>query len=175
MVRAQLDTGFIINLPFLAPWGLERMLQSLLHLVQKGLKFSEVALVAAHCLTGFNMIFFSIWVFFPEHSWIIGLEGNGEDISLTPHYHLHPLRRYLDISPAITAESSPLHIASSRIRTKRKSRTTKLRALAQEYTANPANEILLWNTANTTAGIYLLVEDGNKRNERRCKVHSNNW
>ena len=68
MVRAQLDTGFIINLPFLAPWGLERMLQSLLHLVKKGLKFSEVALVAAHCLTGFNMFFFSIWVFFPEHS-----------------------------------------------------------------------------------------------------------
>ena len=116
-MRAQLDTGFIINLPFLAPWGLERMLQSLLHLVQKGLKFSEVALVAAHCLTGFNMIFFSIWVFFPEHSWIIGLEGNGEDISLTPHYHLHPLRRYLDISRTITAESSPLHIASCRTRT----------------------------------------------------------
>ena len=58
MVQPQVDTGFIINLSFLAPWGLERMLQSLLHLVKKGLKFSEVALVAAHCLTGFTMIFF---------------------------------------------------------------------------------------------------------------------
>ena len=66
MVRAQLDTGFIINLPFLAPWGLERMLQSLLHLVKKGLKFSEVALVAAHCLTGFNMIFFLSGFSFPN-------------------------------------------------------------------------------------------------------------
>ena len=34
--------------------------------------------------------------------------------SLTPHYHFHPLHRHLDISWVITAESSPLHIASSR-------------------------------------------------------------
>ena len=32
-------------------------------------------------------------------------------------YHFHPLHRHLDISRAITAESSPLHIASSQIRT----------------------------------------------------------
>ena len=38
----------------------------------------------------------------------------GEGISLTPHYHFHPLHRRLDISRAITAGSSPLHIASSR-------------------------------------------------------------
>ena len=43
--------------------------------------------------------------------------GEGEGISLTPHYHFHPLHRHLDISRAITAESSPLHIASSRIQT----------------------------------------------------------
>ena len=36
--------------------------------------------------------------------------GEGEDISLTPHYHFHPLHRHLDISRLITAESSPLHI-----------------------------------------------------------------
>ena len=39
-----------------------------------------------------------------------------EGISITPHYHFHPLHRHLDISRAITAESSPLHIGSSRTR-----------------------------------------------------------
>ena len=61
--------------------------------------------------------FFSIWVFFHEHSQITGLQGKGEGISLTPHYHFHPLHRHLDISRAITAESSPLRIASSRTQT----------------------------------------------------------
>ena len=31
-------------------------------------------------------------------------------ISLTPHYHFHPLHRHLDISRAIIVESSPLHM-----------------------------------------------------------------
>ena len=64
-----------------------------------------------------SIFFFSIWVFFYEHSRITGLQGKGEGISLTPHYHFHPLHRHLDISQAITAESSPLHIASNRTRT----------------------------------------------------------
>ena len=38
-------------------------------------------------------------------------------ILLTPHYHFHPLQRYLDINHEITAESVPLEIASSRTRT----------------------------------------------------------
>ena len=63
------------------------------------------------------LFFFSIWVLFHEHSRITGLQGKGEGISLTPHYHFHPLHRHLDISRAITAESSPLYIASSRTRT----------------------------------------------------------
>ena len=56
-------------------------------------------------------------------------------ISFTPLYHFQPLLRHLDISQAITAESSPLHIASSWIRTgkpmvsERKSLTTKLRVM----------------------------------------------
>ena len=62
-------------------------------------------------------IFFSIEVFFHDHSWITGLLGKGEGIPLTPHYQLHPLYRYLDISQAITAESSLLHMGSSRTRT----------------------------------------------------------
>ena len=61
-------------------------------------------------------IFFSLWVLFHEHSRITGLQGKGEGISLTPHYHFHLLHRQLDIRRAITAESSPLYIASSRTR-----------------------------------------------------------
>ena len=57
-------------------------------------------------------IFFSIWVFFHDYSRITGLQGKGQDISLTPHYHFHLLHRHLDISQAITAESSLLHIAN---------------------------------------------------------------
>ena len=36
---------------------------------------------------------------------------------VTPHYHFHPLCGHLDINRAITAENSPLHIASNRTRT----------------------------------------------------------
>ena len=58
--------------------------------------------------------FFTIWVFIHKHSQITGPQGKGEGISLTPYYHFHLLHRHLNISQAITAESSPLHIASSR-------------------------------------------------------------
>ena len=64
-----------------------------------------------------KMFFFPIRVFFYEYPRITGLHGKGEGISLTPRYHFHPLHIYLDISRAITAESSPLHIASNRTRT----------------------------------------------------------
>ena len=52
--------------------------------------------------------FFSIGVFFHEHSRSTGQQGKGEGIYLTPLYHFHPLHRHLDISRAITADSSPL-------------------------------------------------------------------
>ena len=58
--------------------------------------------------------FFFYVGFLYEHSWITGLQEKEEGIWLTPHYHFHPLHRHLDISRAITAESSLLHIASSR-------------------------------------------------------------
>ena len=45
--------------------------------------------------------------FFHEHSRITGPHGKGEGISLTPLYHFYSLHRNLDISRAITAESSP--------------------------------------------------------------------
>ena len=62
---------------------------------------------------GPNSSFFSVRVFFHEHSRFTGQQEKGESISLTPLYHFHPLHRHLDISRAITAENSPLHIASS--------------------------------------------------------------
>ena len=71
-----------------------------------------------HCKSNDLFLFFlTIWVLFHEHSRITGLQGKEEGIPLTPHYHFHPLYRHLDISRAITAESSPLHIASNRTRT----------------------------------------------------------
>ena len=63
------------------------------------------------------MFFFSIWVFFHNHSRITRLQSKGKGISLTRHYHFHLLHRHLDISWAITAESLPLHIGSSWTRT----------------------------------------------------------
>ena len=62
----------------------------------------------------FRYFFFLPEIFFPEHSRIKGLQGRGEGICLTPHYHFHPLHRHIDISRPITAASSSLHIASSR-------------------------------------------------------------
>ena len=54
----------------------------------------------------------------PFFSIRIRQQGKRETISLTPLYHFHPLHRHLDISRTITAESSPLHVASSRTRTR---------------------------------------------------------
>ena len=62
--------------------------------------------------------FFSIWVCFCGHSRFTGQQGKGETISLTPLYHFQPFQRHLDINRPITAESSPLHTASSRTRTR---------------------------------------------------------
>ena len=60
------------------------------------------------------MGFFSIEVFYHDHSRIKGLQGKGEGISLNPHYHFHPLHWHLDISRAIATDTSPLHIGCSR-------------------------------------------------------------
>ena len=60
---------------------------------------------------------FSICVFFHEHSRFTRQRGKGEAISLSSLYHFHLLHGHLDTSRAITAESSPLHIASSRTQT----------------------------------------------------------
>ena len=51
--------------------------------------------------------FFSVWVFFLEHSRITGQRRKGG----------HPLHRHLGISRVFTAEILPLHTARSRTRT----------------------------------------------------------
>ena len=68
------------------------------------------------CTLFLPLIVFSIGVFFYDHSRINGLQGKREGISLTSPYHFHSLRRHLDISQVITAESSALHLVSSRTR-----------------------------------------------------------
>ena len=64
----------------------------------------------------FINVFFFYLGFLSRTFTIHGTAGEGEGIYLTPLYHFHPLHRHLDISRTITAESSPLHIASSRTR-----------------------------------------------------------
>ena len=70
------------------------------------------------CWEHLFFLFYSICVLFHEHSRITGLQGKEEGIPLTPHYHFHPLHIHLDISRAITAEGSPLHISGSRTETR---------------------------------------------------------
>ena len=64
-----------------------------------------------------NSLFFSICVFSHENSRFTGQQGKREAISLYPFYHFHSPHRHLDISRVIDAESSPLLIAGSWIRT----------------------------------------------------------
>ena len=64
--------------------------------------------------TRLSFIFISICVFFHNNSQITRLQGKGEGISLTPQY---PLHRNLDISQAITTESSRLPIGSTETQT----------------------------------------------------------
>ena len=60
--------------------------------------------------------FFFIWIFFLER--FTGQQRKGGAIYSTPLHYFHPLHRNLDNSRKITAESSPLHLASSRTRTR---------------------------------------------------------
>ena len=77
-------------------------------------KFNSL-LASLKCIFDLSLksFFFSIWVFFLLLSRSTRRQGKGEAIYLTPHYHFHPLHKYLDITQVITAGSSPLHIARS--------------------------------------------------------------
>ena len=77
-----------------------------------------------------------MWVFFHKHSRSTGLQGKGEGISLTPHYHFHPLHRHLDASRAITAESSPLDMKREPLVSERQSLTTKHQSIINQQPAS---------------------------------------
>ena len=49
--------------------------------------------------------------------WFLYMTGTSVMKELTPLYHFQSLHRHLDISRAITTDSSPLHVASSPTRT----------------------------------------------------------
>ena len=62
--------------------------------------------------TKFCVFHFFCWFLFHKHSRITRLQGKGEGVSLTPHYHFYLFYRHLDISRAITAESSRAHLCT---------------------------------------------------------------
>ena len=62
------------------------------------------------------LIFFVYVGFLSQTFTNYGTAGEGEGISLTAHYHFHSFYKHLDISRVITLGSSPLRIASGRIR-----------------------------------------------------------
>ena len=64
-----------------------------------------------------NQLFFSIQVFFHEHSQFTGQQGTGRGYLYNFSLPLPPLQRHLDISRVITVESSALRKAGSRTRT----------------------------------------------------------
>ena len=71
-------------------------------------------LVNKKCYTQVRPVIFFLVLGFP--SWPFTnhrTAGEWEGISLSPHYKFHCLHRHLDISRAITAESSPPYIACS--------------------------------------------------------------
>ena len=76
-------------------------------------------------------VFFLMGFFLSRTLGFRGQQGKGEVISLTPLYPFHPLQRRLDISRAITAESSPLHIASCRTRTGNRWFPSTIRLMSQ--------------------------------------------
>ena len=89
------------------------------NLVKSFLQRSKVIYTRNVSAWTFHFIIFFFFFFLSGFSFttIHESQGKGEGISLTPHYHFHPLHRHLDLSRAITADSSPLRIASSRTRT----------------------------------------------------------
>lgn len=88
-----------------------------MYLYKPDLKFldSQGIICCVHCMR------FSLFFFLSRFSFanIHNSQDNREkgNAFLTSLYHFHSLHRQLDISLAITAAYSPLHIASCRIRT----------------------------------------------------------
>ena len=97
-------------------------------------------LISKYVLSRSNTYFFFYLVFLSQPFTNHRTAGEGEDISLTPHYHFHLLHRHLNVSRAITVERSPLHIGSKPDSNQeplfvgRKSLTTKLRVTTSNIT-----------------------------------------
>ena len=125
ILSSNCDEGLTFTKPFSKmklEWICGNLTWFQIHLWTKYLRRTLVVVVVVLCFFYLGLIH--------EHSQITKLQGKGEGISLTPHYHVRPPDRQLEISWEITAESSPLHIASSWTRTenlffKRKSPTNK--------------------------------------------------
>ena len=81
---------------------------------------------------------------------------------LTPHYHFHPLHRHLDMSQEVTAESSPLHMGSSRVPLvlEHKFLTTKLHAHNYVYT--------YFTNVTKVLNFWLLDKTQSFKNEGSC-------
>ena len=60
--------------------------------------------------TTWIFFFFSLWVFFHEHSRFTGQQEKEAGIFLTPLYHFQPFHRDLNVGCTITAESSHVFV-----------------------------------------------------------------
>ena len=82
-----LDRNYLIfETPMLSSTNLRGpFLNTLTHLWQKPLLSKLLAIALS----------FSIWVFYHNHSRITGLQGKGEGIFLTLHYHFPPASQTL--------------------------------------------------------------------------------
>ena len=98
--------------------------------------FSHLKASITHVSVSSIILFFFFCLGFLSRTFTIHRTvGKGWGYFFNPPYHFHPLYRRLNISRAITAESSPLHIASSWTQTgncwisERKLLTTKQRVI----------------------------------------------
>ena len=107
-------TSVIKNLPYLK--RLQILAKICGKLISRKLVLGVAAQLKTRYLNKIHYFYFSVWIFFHQHSRFTGQQGKEKTISLISLYHFHPSHRHLDISRAITAESSPLHIGNSRIR-----------------------------------------------------------
>ena len=81
-------------------------------------KCSEIFFKTSVSEPYFSKDYFFYVVFFHEHSRFTGQQGKEDASSLTPLSYFPPFHRHLDISRAISFESSSLQVAGSRTRTK---------------------------------------------------------
>ena len=106
---------FLFLVPIFLPWFLYPCFSVLSPLSY--CNSSNILRTKKWIFSNFFFFFFFYQGFLSRTFTIHGTAGKGEGIYLTPLYHFHPLHWHLGISRAITAESSPLHIAGSRTRT----------------------------------------------------------